>query len=279
MTVSSFTRDGVRLAVAEKGEGRTLLFQHGLCAEASQPAEVFPDGRGWRCLTLECRGHGRSEVGPEEGLSIATFADDLAALLEARGEGPVVMGGISLGAALALRMAVRRPDQVRGLVLVRPAWLDGVAPANLEANVLVGDLLARHPPEEALRRFELSEMARKLASLAPDNLASLRGFFSREPAAVTSLMLRRISADGPGVSRQEISLLRVPTLIIGTGRDLMHPLALVEALAALIPGARRCEISPKADGRERYRSELCAALSAFLEELSHVIALAASTES
>ena len=125
------------------------------------------------------------------------------------------------------------------LVLARPAWVDGAAPANMQPNALVGELLERFAPAEALARFEASEAARHLAAEAPDNLASLRGFFSREPRAVTSALLRRIPADGPGVGLRELAALRVPTLVLGTARDLVHPLSHVEALAAAIPGSRR----------------------------------------
>ena len=268
MTSAWHERAGLRLSVSETGTGRTFLFQHGLCADAGQPAEVFPAGAGWCCLTLECRGHGRSEPGPLEDLSIATFGDDVASLLEARGTAAVV-GGISLGAAIALRLAVRRPDLVRALVLARPAWVDGAGPANMKPNALVGELLERFAPAEALSRFEASETARRLAAEAPDNLASLRGFFSREPRQVTSALLRRISADGPGLGPKELAAIRVPTLVLGTARDLVHPLSHVAALAAAIPGAHRVEITSKAESRDRYREEFRAALGRFLGELVH----------
>jgi len=268
MRRSWHTRNGVRLALAETGAGRVFAFQHGLCGDAAQTLDVFPDGSGWCCLTMECRGHGRSDVGPRDAISLATFADDLVSVLSERCHEPVVLGGISMGAALATRVAVLRPQMVRGLVLARPAWLERPAPENMRPNAFVGELLDRYPPAEARRRFEESDVARRLAAEAPDNLASLRGFFSREPLAVTSLLLRRISADGPGVGTDEIAGLRVPTLLVGTGRDLVHPLAHVDSLASLIPGARRCEVASKALDRDRYRREFRAALSSFLSELS-----------
>lgn len=267
MRIACHTRDGIRLAVAEAGTGRFFLFQHGLCADAAQPLDVFPAGQGWRCVAMECRGHGRSEVGPVEAISLATFADDLVSVLEARSGEPVVLGGISMGAALAMRVAVLRPDLVQGLVLARPAWVDRSLPENMLPNALVGELLDQYPLAEARRRFEESSVARRLAAEAPDNLASLRGFFSREPLAITSLLLRRISADGPGVATHEIAALRVPTLVLGTPRDLVHPLGYVDVLASLIPGARRCVITSKADDRDRYRGEFRAALSSFLSDL------------
>lgn len=268
MSEPDLSRDGLRFAVAGTGEGRPMLFQHGLCGAAGQPAEVFPEGCGWRCLTLECRGHGRSEAGPPEAFSLATFADDLAAFIEARGLAPVVLGGISMGAALALRLAVTRPELVRALVLARPAWLTEPRPANLEPNIAVGELLAAYPPAEALARFDAGPLAHRLAAEAPDNLASLRGFFAREPVAVTAELLTRISRGGPGVRSADLARLRLPVLVIGTAQDAIHPLPLAKALAAAIPGARFVEITPKAADRAAYVRDFQAALADFLEELS-----------
>jgi pimeloyl-ACP methyl ester carboxylesterase len=260
-------RAGIRLSVAEIGEGRPLVFQHGLCGDAGQAADVFPGDRGWRCLTLECRGHGKSEVGPFEDLSIATFAGDVASLIEAQALGPVVVGGISMGAAIALRLAAVRPELVRAIVLGRPAWIDQGAPPNLGANALVGRLLSRFPPEEARTRFEASETARLVAVESPDNLASLRGMFSRQPASTTRELLCRISAGGPEITRDQIRAIRVPALIISTARDFVHPLAMAHELAALIPDAKMAQITPKSDSPELYRNEFKAALSSFLDGL------------
>ena len=245
-----------------------MLFQHGLCGDALQPAEMFPSESGWRCLTLECRGHGESEAGSPEEFSLATFAEDLVSLIEAQSLTPVVVGGISMGAALALRLAVLRPDLVRALVLARPAWTMEAAPLNLQPNALVGDLLRRYPPEEARAQFEASEVARNLEENAPDNLASLRSFFSRQPVSVTRELLCRISADGPGISGSEIEAIQVPTLIIGMERDFIHPLAKARELATTIPGATLVEITPKAVNRDLYRRDFTAALLAFLKELT-----------
>jgi pimeloyl-ACP methyl ester carboxylesterase len=112
-----------RLNLVEAGEGPDFVFQHGLCGDSGQTAEVFPDDAPFRRVTLECRGHGRSEAGEPAHLSIATFADDVAAMIEMQRGAPVILGGISMGAAIALRLAVKRPQLVRALVLARPAWL------------------------------------------------------------------------------------------------------------------------------------------------------------
>lgn len=262
-------RDGVRLVAHDSGgAGLPMVFQHGLCGSVAQTAEGIPDDEALRLLTLECRGHGASALGPVDALSLATFADDVAALIEQAGVGPVTLGGISMGAALALRLAVRRPDLVRSLVLVRPAWVTTPAPDNLRPNAEVADWLTHLPGDEARAAFEASPTARWLAEVAPDNLASLRGFFERAPRADTAELLQRISADGPGVTDAEVRALRLPVTVIGHGADAIHPLAHVHALAALLPHATVVEITPKAVSKTAYLHDLHAALRQHLRSLS-----------
>ena len=244
-----------------------MVLQHGLGGDASQTADIFPMDCGWRCVTLECRGHGGSDAGSPEEFSIATFADDVASLIEAHQLAPMVLGGISMGAAIAIRLAVMRPELVRALVLARPAWIAENAPVNMQPYTLIGDLLRQFSPDEARTRFEASKTARQLAAEAPDNLSSLRSFFSREPIPTTRELLCRISADGPGTTKNEIAALRVPTLVLGNARDCGHPLAMAREIAAMIPHARMAEVASKSESRERYRDDCKAALAAFLGEL------------
>lgn len=266
-------RDGVRLVAHDSGGASLpIVFQHGLCGSVAQTAEGFPDdlegADDLRLLTLECRGHGASALGPVDDLSLATFADDVAALIEQAALGPVTLGGISMGAALALRLAVRRPELVRSLVLVRPAWVTAPAPENMTPNAEVGALLARLPPAEARAAFDASPTAARLAAEAPDNLASLRGFFDRSPQADTAALLTRIAADGPGVSDAEVRALRLPVTLIGHGADAIHPLAHVHALAALLPHATVVAITPKAVSKTAYLNDLHAALRHHLRSLT-----------
>ncbi|WLS11614.1 alpha/beta hydrolase (plasmid) [Shinella sumterensis] len=258
---------GASLAVYEEGEGMPFVFQHGLCGDQAQPGQVFPADVGFRRITVECRGHGVSEVGPKAALSIATFAADIADYLARQGSGPAVVGGISMGAAIALRLAVRQPERVRALVIARPAWICDAKPANMAPNRIVGELLDHYPIQEARRRFEALPLVKELERDAPDNLASIRGFFNREPVDVTAALLRAISTDGPDVTEAEVSAITVPTLVIGHGRDLVHPIGHARAVAGMIPAARLVEITPKADDADAYRADFRAVLSSFLREL------------
>lgn len=259
------TRDGFRLALHDAGgAGRPVLFQHGLCGDARQTAEAFPADARLRRVTLECRGHGASDFDPAP--TLAKFTDDLAEVVAGLG-GPVPVGGISMGAALALRLAVTRPDLVSHLILVRPAWgAGGDAPANLEPNVEVGMALYRFPVAEAREAFLASDMATRLRAESPDNLASLTGFFAREPVSRTAVLLTALSREGLGVSAAQLAALRVPVLVCGTAEDAIHPVALAQGLAAGISEARYLDLPPKGRDKAAHLAALHAAISGFLTE-------------
>lgn len=250
------------ISVVETGQGQTVLFQHGLCGSAAQVAEVFPPG--FRALTVESRGHGLSELGPPEDLSIAQFTTDTAQVLEARGLGPIVVGGISMGAAIALRLAVTRPDLVAGLILARPAWVTAPGPANMEPYALVGRLL-QEDPSRASERFEASDLALRLAQEAPDNLASLRMILGRglHEDRVAALLCK-IAKDGPGVAEAGLAGLACPCLVLGHHRDLAHPWSHAQALARQIAGAHLVEVTPKASDPQAHALDMSRAIAAFL---------------
>lgn len=153
MSITFETSDGTRLNVDTAGEGMPVVFLHGLCGDAGQTSEAFPTEPGYRRVTIEARGHGRSQSGGLDRLSIETFANDVAAYVEANLDVPVIIGGISMGAAISLRLAVKRPDLVRALVLARPAWLTASAPENMIPNAEVGHLLTHLPPPAAKAAF------------------------------------------------------------------------------------------------------------------------------
>jgi pimeloyl-ACP methyl ester carboxylesterase len=266
---TTFQRDGLSLRVRDThGSGLPVIFQHGLCGDINQPFEVFPRHGGNRLITVECRGHGESAAGDVDKFSIATFAEDVHSYAVSRNISRYVVGGISMGAAIALRLACKYPDAIAGLVLARPAWASDNAPVNTRANILAGMLLAEYGGVQGLEIFERSNTAKQLARDAPDNLASMRSFFTRQNEHVTAELLQRISVDGPGVSIQDLAALATPTLVIGHGRDATHPLPLAQYLAGLIPTATLQVITPKADSKPRYVADFSMALDNFLKGLT-----------
>lgn len=267
MRRSVFSVDGLDLSIASSGRGRPFIFQHGLCGAAEQVSEIFPDTGAWQRITLESRGHGRSPCGDFKHLSIGRFTQDLAEFIGSLDCGSVPVGGISMGAAIAMRLAIKYPNLVKGLVIARPAWIDKPAPDNLTANREVAECLAGHDSREAQARFEKSPIATRIKHEAPDNLTSLLGFFQREPVSETRALLAAIASDSPGVSQSEIAAIDVPTLVIGTQKDVIHPMALADRIADLIPSSRLVEVTAKSDSRNRYRAEFQTALNQFMKEL------------
>ena len=267
MSSGTFERQGLALRYIDVGEGLPVLFQHGLGGDAAQIAEVYPETPATRRLTLECRAHGASAPGSLASLSIATFADDVAALAADRGVDRAVVGGISMGAAISLRLAVTRPDLTMALVLARPAWMFAPAPDNMQSIALVADLLRKHALPIAREIFERSEVAKRLARDAPTNLVSLRGFFANHDPATRAALLGSIARDGPGITESQARAIDIPTLVIGTTEDTIHPLYFAEALAGMIPGAAFVRIASKSVDPSRHTAEFRSALSAFLSRI------------
>jgi len=250
--------DGARLALHSRGQGAPVFFQHGLGGDHLQTFESFPDLPGWRLNTLECRAHGTSDAtGP---LSIARFAQDVAGAMPDN----TVLGGISMGAAISARLAVRHPERLRALILVRPAWFDCPAPANMSSIAEVAAMIA---DGQTAAEFDRTGTHARLAATAPDNLASLTGFFTREPLALTARLLAAIAADGPGISRDQIAAIRPPTLVCGCAEDEIHPLPMARLWAETIPGARFVELPPKGRDKPAHLAALHAAIAAFLKDL------------
>lgn len=269
MTRATFTTpDGIGLEYDVEGHGVPVLWQHGLGAPFQQPLQVFPEADCQR-ITLACRGHENSDLGPLEDLSIATFASDVLALLDHLGiERLAAIGGISLGAGIALRVAAYHPDQVASLILARPAWLDRPAMESQAAYVEAGRHLERYGAEEGFARFAALPMVSEIKSVSPDNAKSLLGYFSRPRPDTTTALLARLPKDWPGVPVSMIEGLSLPTLVIGNGEDLVHPLAFARELAALMPGARLVEIPSKTVDADGYMKHFRAALAAFLAGMS-----------
>ena len=245
---------------AIEGAGLPVVFQHGLGGNEAQIAEVFPDGDGYRRLTLECRGQGRSSPDDVEHYSIATFAQDVLAFADWRGVERFVVGGISMGAAIALRIAARHPERVIAMVLARPAWLWHAAPANMQPYAEVAAHLRNPDARRACADFEASDTAHRLAREAPGNLDAMRKFLAAEDRQALASLLSAIAGDGPGVGEAEARTIAVPTLVLGTSLDLAHPIAYAQTLAATVAGAQLVEITPKATDAARHAAEFRAAL-------------------
>ena len=95
-----------------------MLLLHGWCSRRTDLAALAGALRGsHRVVSLDLPGHGDSDVPVgEDRLDVASFAADAAALCDTLGLGPSVVVGHSGGAAVAVELAVRRPDLVAAVV-------------------------------------------------------------------------------------------------------------------------------------------------------------------
>ena len=148
----------VRLRWFVGGEGPPLALLHGLGGAASNWIELAPElARENRVIAVDLPGHGGSA--PLSALpNLEPFADRVGLLLEREGALPAVLVGHSLGCVVALRLAMRSPELVRGLVLIAAAGIGSTsrrARYALAVSSLVqpGRLIA--PFRERVARSEL----------------------------------------------------------------------------------------------------------------------------
>jgi pimeloyl-ACP methyl ester carboxylesterase len=273
--MACFEHDGIAFHYLDVGQGVPFVYQHGIGGDVRQPAGLLrPPPKGIRLLCLDARGHGQTQpLGEPSALTFDTFGDDLVAWLDHLGVERAIIGGISMGAGVALNVAVRYPERVAGLVLSRPAWLDGPMPAE---NVARYATLARRlravaaaaDPDQALRgavaELEASEDYRGLLASSPDTAQSLRGQLTSERAVAAVARLERLPADRPLADLRGAAAIQVPVVVLAHRQDPIHRFAFGESLAGVIPGARLVELTPKSIAREHHAAEVQGCLEAFL---------------
>lgn len=224
------------------GNGARLLHISGTGGDLRKSGSVFasPLAESFQVLGFDQRGLGQSDK-PEDGYTMAAYADDAAALLDAVEWDQCMVMGVSFGGMVAQELALRHPDKVSRLVLCCTATGgDGGASYPLHE-------IPKMSPEEALR-FRMPIMdSRRDAAWQADNPADV------EKIIADGLALQTVGAGEPGreVGAQgqlearaghdtwdRIDRISVPTLVCGGKYDGQAEPAVVEKLAGKLPGAR-----------------------------------------
>ncbi|CAI0796998.1 alpha/beta fold hydrolase [Serratia ficaria] len=231
-------------------QGPVLVFQHGLTGDHGQTRSTFTDEQ-YRLITLECRGHGGSDLGPVAELNISTFTDDVIALLDHLNLKTVAMAGISLGAAMSAAAAARYPERVKSVTLVRPAFHAMRMPDSQQVHSVVANYIDLYGADYGLACFEQTEIYACLAAKSPDNLNSLIQMFSMDPARVVPLLQRMTTCD-PCFDAQALRQSGIPFRVIGTLYDEIHPLSKAEAICDDLGIAAVDIVYPKTLDRARY---------------------------
>jgi pimeloyl-ACP methyl ester carboxylesterase len=263
--MSWFTRDDLQFYFRDDGHGLPFVFQHGLGGDVNQPFGLYRSIAGVRLISFDVRGHGEARpLGDPSKLTIATLADDLIGLIDHLGIEKAVVGGISLGAAVAVSVALRYPDRALGLVIVRPAWIDRPLPGNVALYTTVARLIRESGPQSGLARFRSMPEFLAMERESPDCARSLVGQFEHPRALECVARLERLAADTPCPDRTSYGKLKIPTLILGNRQDPIHPWPLASSLSDLIPGALLREVAPKSVSLDRHAADVQQAIDDFL---------------
>jgi pimeloyl-ACP methyl ester carboxylesterase len=207
-------------------DGEPWVLLHGLASTALAWQALLPSlGRDCRVLVPELSALGGSDV-PGGGLAVADGVEAVAALIEREfGGRPVTVGGNSLGAWIAVRLALARPDLVDGLLLVAAAgyrnqdWerirelvtVEGTA----DIEALLPALFARVPPA-----LHLARRTFRVAYSSP---------------AVTSALAKLREGDAFG--DEELAGIEVPAALVWGEEDGIFHLAAARRMAAALPRA------------------------------------------
>lgn len=237
-------REGVRLAVEEAGEGIPVVLLHGLTATRRyvvMGSRALERG-GHRVVAYDARGHGQSSAAPDpDAYGYGALAQDLLAVLDATGTERAVLAGASMGAHTLLRVALHAPERVAGMVLVTPAF--DPAAADDAAALARWDALAEGlrsgGVEGFLAAYRVEDEVPEAWRETVRTVVRQRMAQHADLGAVADA-LRATPRSRPFESLAELGRLAVPTLVVASRdeADPGHPLAVGEAYARAIPGAR-----------------------------------------
>ena len=200
--------------------------------------------------------------------TFAHFAKDLAALLDHLEIRSAIVGGISMGAAVSTQFAIQYPHHVRGLVLVRPAWLDQPLPEGLQLYPKVAGYLEQLGAEEGCRALEASAEYRAMREQSPEAATALRDQFFARQAVERRARLKRIPQDAPIEDWQQAQLIQMPALVVGNEPDWVHPLSYAVTWAERLPRGQFVQVPAKSLDFERHASAFRTHLAEFLRSIA-----------
>jgi non-heme chloroperoxidase len=237
--------DGAQIFYKDWGTGPPVVFSHGwpLNADSWDSQMLYLASRGFRCVAHDRRGHGRSTQ-TWHGNEMDTYADDLAAVIEALDLRDATLVGFSTGGGEVARYIGRHgTSRVARAVLVsavpplmvqRPDNPDGV-PIAVFDEIRAGSLADRSQLYRDLADGPFFGNDRPGATISQGTRDAfwLQGLQSGHRNAYEC-----IAAFSETDFRDDLAQFDVPTLVIHGDDDQVVPFAVGgKASAALVPGA------------------------------------------
>jgi pimeloyl-ACP methyl ester carboxylesterase len=237
----SFKQDGHKLVYDEYGGGdRPVLLMPGLLFNRRMHGPLAEElaGRGHRVLCLDLLGHGGSDR-PEEmwEYSMATFGRQALGLLDHLGIEQAVVGGTSLGANSALEAAALDQSRVKGLLIEMPVLDNALLGCAIGFTPLLLSLTFGAPVTRPMSR-----LARVLPRRGPLLGRMMLDWMSQDPKPSASL-LQGLFFGRIAPPREIRRTLAPPTLVIGHGRDPIHPFSDADMLVRELPDATLVQAS------------------------------------
>jgi pimeloyl-ACP methyl ester carboxylesterase/quercetin dioxygenase-like cupin family protein len=259
--------DSLEIQVESVGEGIPVVLIHGLGLSGAIWNRVRDSfGPGYRLVLVDLRGAGGTRELVQRELSLEQWATDLGALLAALEIERPVLVGHSLGASVALKYALERPDDVRALVLIgADANLSNLAPRMLASaerieamgmEAWVAEYWSANPP------FSAASLQRD-----PEILEEYRSLLLRNDAADYVRQCRAIAAAESLGDR--LGQVKQPALVLIGGSDDRTLPEHGRRLASDLADARVVELADVGHTVPlEAPAETSAAMRAFLEEVA-----------
>lgn len=223
----------MELNYAVEGDGEPLVFIHGLSDNLLYwEALATALRREFKVVRFDLRGHGKSSLGEDE-ISIGTYANDLKSLLDELDITKANLIGFSLGGAVAMDFALRFPDYVSSLVLMSTFYkCDDDC-----ATVFSQFIDALNLSFEDFFEFMLPKV------LCPDVIESNReelDFLKQAASKTANIEAYKMATEACfnfDVENQ-LSQIRVPTLILAGEYDEIFPKSIQESLSEKIENSK-----------------------------------------
>jgi pimeloyl-ACP methyl ester carboxylesterase len=222
--------DHASLSAIIAGQGATVVFIHGvgLSAEAwgAQLDALSPQ---FRVVAVDMPGHGESAL-PAGELGLPDYTDAIAAGIDGSVDGPVMVVGHSMGAMIALDMAIRYPGKVRGVAALNAIFRrrpDASKAVQTRAASLDGASMA--DPSGTLKRWFGTRTS-------PERAACHAWLPSVHPAAYKAAYTLFAHQDGP--ETDDLTALPCPALFMTGANEPNSTPAMSQAMAALAPKGR-----------------------------------------